>query len=149
MKVILTKDVAKVGKDGEIVAVAAGFARNYLMPRGLAKDAVGGALKQHAHHKASEDKKSAQLLADAEKSQAMLEGKTVTITAKAGAGERLYGSITSADIADAVKASSGVSVDKRKVQLMDPIRAVGTFHVPIKLHRDITVEVTVSVQKAG
>jgi large subunit ribosomal protein L9 len=149
MKVILTKDVTKVGKDGEIVVVADGFARNYLLPRGLARDAAGGALKQHEHHKAAEEKKSAQLLSDAEKAQASLEGKTVTITAKAGEGERLYGSITAADIADAVKTSTGVSVDKRKVQLMDHIKAVGTFHVPIKLHRDITVEVTVSVQKAA
>jgi large subunit ribosomal protein L9 len=147
MKVILTKDVAKVGKDGEIVTVADGFARNYLMPRGLARDASGGALKQHEHHKAAEEKKSAQLLADAEKAQTALEGKTVTISAKAGEGERLYGSITAADIADAIKSDAGVSVDKRKVQLIDPIKAVGTFHVPVKLHRDITVEVTVSVQK--
>jgi large subunit ribosomal protein L9 len=148
MKIILNKDVAKVGKEGEVVSVSDGYARNYLFPRALAREAAGSALKAHEHHRAAEEKKAAQLLSDAQKAQAALEGKTVTIKAKAGEGERLYGSITAADIADAVKSSAGVSVDKRKVQLLDPIKAVGTFHVPIKLHREIAVEVTVSVVKA-
>jgi large subunit ribosomal protein L9 len=148
MKVILTKDVAKVGREGEVVTVSDGYARNYLLTRGLACEAAGGALKQFETLKANEDRKSAKLLADAEKSQIALDGKTVRISAKTGAGDRLYGSITSGDIADAIKSDAGVSVDKRKVQLLDPIKGLGTFTVPIKPHRDITVPVTVEVVKA-
>ena len=148
MKVILIKDVAKVGKEGEVLTLSDGYARNYLLPRGLAQEAAGGALKQFEQLKATEERKNAKLLSDAEKAQIALDGKTVKIAVKTGAGDRLYGSITAADIAEAVKSGAGVSVDKRKVQLMDPIKGLGTFTVPIKLHRDITVPVTVEVVKA-
>ena len=147
MKVILIKDVAKVGREGEVVTVSDGYARNYLLSRGLATEAAGGALKQFETLRATEERKGAKLLADAEKSQAALDGKTVQISAKTGAGDRLYGSITSGDIAAALK-GAGVTIDKRKVQLLDPIKGLGTFTVPIKLHRDITVPVTVQVVKA-
>ena len=148
MKVILIKDVAKVGKEGEVVTLSDGYARNYLLPRGLAQEAAGGALKQYEALKATEERKGAKLLADAEKSQIALDGKTVTISAKTGAGDRLYGSITAGDIAAALKSGAGVTIDKRKVQLLDPIKGLGTFTVPVKLHRDITVPVTVEVVKA-
>ncbi|MFY8051240.1 MAG: 50S ribosomal protein L9 [Armatimonadaceae bacterium] len=148
MKVILNKDIAKVGREGEVVAVNDGYARNYLFPRGLAVEAAGGALRQLEIKLAAEDRKAEKLLASAQTAQAALEGKTVEITAKAGAGDRLFGSITAADIASAIQTSLGVSIDKRKVNLHDPIKAVGTFTVPVKLHRDITVELTVSVNKA-
>lgn len=148
MNVILQKDVAKVGKEGDVVAVADGYARNYLFPRGLAVSASGGALKSLEARQVAAERKNEALLAQAQKDQTALEGKTVKITGKAGAGDRLYGSITSGDIAEAVKSDLGVSVDKRKVLLLDPIRAVGTFHVDIKLHKDITVPVTVAVEKA-
>ena len=148
MKVILQKDVTKVGREGEIVLVSDGFARNYLLPRALAVEAAGGALKSLQMRNALEERKAEKLLAHAQAAHTALDGKTVTITAKAGTGERLYGSITSADVAAAVKASTGITVDKRKVQLMDPIKALGTFTVPIKLHREIAVTVTVQVAKA-
>lgn len=148
MKVILNKDIAKVGREGEVVAVNDGYARNYLFPRGLAVEAAGGALRQLEIKLAAEDRKAEKLLASAQTAQAALEGKTVEITAKAGAGDRLFGSITAADIATAIHTALGVTVDKRKVNLHDPIKAVGTFTVPVKLHRDITVELTVSVNKA-
>lgn len=148
MEVILQKDVAKVGKEGEVVAVSEGYARNYLFTRGLAVEAAGGALKNLKTRQALEERKSEKLLADAQAAQAALDGKTVKIIAKTGAGDRLYGSITSSDITDAIKKDLGVAVDKRKVLLLDPIKAIGTFHVDIKLHKDITVPVTVSVDKA-
>lgn len=148
MKVILNKDIVKVGREGEIIVVADGYARNYLFPRGLAVEAAGGALRQLEIRLAAEDRKAVKLLAAAEAAQLAVDGKTVTITAKAGSGDRLFGSITAADVATAIHTSLGVAVDKRKINLHDPIKSVGTFTVPVKLHRDITVEITVVVNKA-
>ncbi|MCX6369452.1 MAG: 50S ribosomal protein L9 [Armatimonadetes bacterium] len=148
MNVILQKDVVKVGREGEVVTVSDGYARNYLMPRGLAVSASGGALKVLEARHAADERKSEALLAQATKDQATLEGKTIKIIGKAGAGDRLYGSITSGDIAESLKKEFGVAVDKRRVLLLDPIRAIGTFHVDVKLHKDITVPVTVAVDKA-
>jgi len=148
MKVILHQDVSKVGREGEIVTVADGYARNFLFPRKLAVEAVGGALKHLQARQAAEERKAEQLKAQADQDAVALEGKTVQVPAKAGESDRLYGSITSQDIADAIKKSLGVDIDKRKVQLIDPIKALGTSTVPIKLHRDVTVPITVEVVKA-
>lgn len=148
MKVILSKDIAKVGREGEVVEVADGYARNYLLPRGLGVEAAGGALKNVQMRHALEERKAEKMLVQAQAAQTALDGKSVTIRAKTGTGERLYGSITAADVAAAIQADLGVAVDKRKVGLLDPIKAVGTFTVPVKLHRDINVVVTVNVAKA-
>lgn len=149
MKVILQQDIEKVGKEGEVLTVADGYARNYLLPRKLAIEAVGGALKNVQMKQALEERRGEKLKAQADQSAAQLEGKTVTITARAGAGDRLYGSITSQDIADAIQQNLGVTVDKRKVHLQDPIKAMGTFTVPVKLHREVSVPLTVQVVKAA
>lgn len=149
MKVILQKDIAKVGHEGEVVSVADGFARNYLFPRGLAVEAAGGALKAVQMRQVLEERRSEKLRTQAAAAQEKLDGKTVNIAARAGVGERLYGSITSADIAEAVQRQFGVAVDKRKVQLLDPIKALGAFPITIKLHRDISVPVTVQVTRAA
>jgi large subunit ribosomal protein L9 len=149
MKIILQQDVAKVGKEGEVVTVADGYARNYLLPRNLAVAAAGGALKIHQVRVAQEEKRTEQLKAKADQDAATLTDKSVTITARAGEGNRLYGSITAQDIADAVKSSLNVTVDKRRVNLADPIKALGTFTVPVKLHRDVTIPLTVQVVKAA
>ena len=148
MKVILQQDILKVGKEGEIVTVADGYARNYLFPRSLAVRADGGALKTHQIRQAQEEQRSDKMKAQADQAAAQLTGKTVRVTAKVGANDRLYGSITAQDIADAIKANLGVALDKRKIQLQDPIKAMGTHSVGIKLHRDTTVPVTVEVVKA-
>lgn len=148
MKVILLQDVVKVGKEGEVVNVSDGYARNYLFPRSLAVEAVGGALKNLQMKNALEERRSEKLLSQANQAKTALEGKTVTVTARAGSGDRLYGSITASDIAEAIQKSLGVSVDKRKVQLADPIKAMGSHTVAVKLHRDVTVPVTVEVVKA-
>lgn len=148
MKIILQKDVVKVGHEGEVVTVADGYARNYLFPRGLAVVADGSALKALEKRRAEEARKSEQLKAEAQTNAATLEGKTLTITARAGQGERLFGSITSQDVADALQKNLGVTVDKRRVLLVDPIKAVGRFTIPVKLHQEITVPVTVEVVKA-
>ncbi|HVK01906.1 MAG TPA: 50S ribosomal protein L9 [Armatimonadaceae bacterium] len=149
MKVIMQKDVDKVGKEGEVVSVADGYARNYLFPRALAVEATGGALKNVQMRQAQEEKRAESLKADADTAAAALEGKTIKIEARAGDGDRLYGSITTGDIAEAIKKSLSVAVDKRKIQLNDPIKAMGTHTVPVKLHRDVTVPVTVEVVKAA
>jgi large subunit ribosomal protein L9 len=149
MKVILQQDVVKVGKEGEVVTVADGYARNYLFPRNLAVAAAGGALKIHHARVAQEEKRAEQLKAKANQDAATLADKSVTITARAGEADRLYGSITAQDIADAVKSSLNVTVDKRKINLPDPIKALGTFTVPVKLHRDVTIPLSVHVVKAA
>jgi large subunit ribosomal protein L9 len=149
MKVILQQDVAKVGKEGEVITVADGYARNYLLPRNLAVAAAGGALKAHQVRTAREDAKSAELKTQAEQAATALTDKTVKVEAKAGETDRLYGSITAQDIADSIKKSLGVTVDKRKVHLADPIKSLGTYTVPVKLHRDIAVNLTVEVVKVA
>lgn len=148
MKVILQQDITKVGREGEVVTVADGYARNYLFPRKLAVEAAGGALKNVQLRQALEERRAERLKAQADRDAATLEGKSVQVPAKAGNGDRLYGSITAQDVADAIQKSLSVSVDKRKVQLLDPIKAIGTFTVPVKLHRDVTVPITVEVVKA-
>ena len=148
MKVILQQDIEKVGREGEVVTVADGYARNYLFPRKLAVAAVGGALKNVQMRQALEERRSEKLRTEADQARAQLEGKTVQIAARAGAGDRLYGSITAQDIAQGIREKLGVTVDKRKVQLKDPIKAMGTHTVPVKLHRDVTVPVTVEVVRA-
>ena len=149
MKVILHKDVAKMGKDGDVVTVADGYARNYLFPRNLAVLATEGALKNIALRAALDERRSEKLRSNADQQASALEGKSVTITAKTGSADRLYGSITAADVASAIASTLSVTVDKRNVQLNDPIKALGTFSVPVKLHRDVTVPVTVEVVKAS
>ena len=148
MKVILQQDIKGVGAEGEVVSVADGYARNYLFPRKLAVEAVGGALKNVQMRQALEERRSERLRSQADQAAAQIEGKSVTISARAGAGDRLYGSITSQDIADAVKTSLNVTVDKRKIQMTDPIKAMGTYTIPVKLHREVTVPLNVQVVRA-
>ena len=148
MKVILSKDVAGTGKAGEVKDVADGYARNYLIPRKLAIPASGGALRTVEQKKAAEQKR-----ADAEEASARaladrLTSAPVILTAKVGDQGRLYGSITSADIADQLSAQLGQTIDKRKIELKDPIRQLGTFDVTIRLHRTVTAAVKVDVQPA-
>ena len=148
MKVILQQDVLKVGNEGDVVTVADGYARNFLLPRKLAVQSIGGALKNIQLRQALEERRTEKLKAQADQNATALEGKTVRVPAKSGAGDRLYGSITAQDIADAIKNSLSVTVDKRKIHISNPIKALGTFNVPIKLHREVTVPLTIEVVKA-
>ncbi len=134
MKVILLKDVKGSGKAGAVVEVSDGFARNFLIPKGLAKSADASALndlknKEAARlHKIEVDKAEAREMAE------KLTGILVKLEAVSGADGRLYGSITSQHVADALKAQSGVDIDKRKIVLPDPIKAYGKFEIPVKLY---------------
>ncbi len=144
MKVILLQDIKDSGKQGEILTVSDGYARNYLFPRKLAVEAAGGALKNLETKKALEERRGEKLLTQAQTQQAALLDKTVTLHARSGAG-KLYGRITSQDIADAIAKDLGIKVDKRKVNLDSPIKAAGEYEVPLRLHRDVTVPIKVAV----
>jgi len=145
MKVILLQDIANQGKQGEVVTVADGYARNYLYPRKLAIEAAGGALKNLQAKHDLEERRTERMRAEADRTAEQLGDKTITLTVKAGQNSRLYGRITAADIAEAVERDLSIKLDKRKVGLLDPIKAVGEYDVPIKLHRDVTVPLKVAV----
>jgi large subunit ribosomal protein L9 len=145
MKVILLQDIANQGKQGEVVTVADGYARNYLYPRKLAIEAAGGALKNLQAKHSLEERRTEKMRSEADRTAEQLTDKTVTLTVKAGQNSRLYGRITAGDIADAVERDLSIKLDKRKVGLLDPIKAVGEYDVPIKLHRDVTVPLKVAV----
>jgi large subunit ribosomal protein L9 len=145
MKVILLQDIANQGKQGEVVTVADGYARNYLYPRKLAIEAGGGALKNLQAKHALEERRTEKLRQDADRTAETLSEKTITLTVKAGENSRLYGRITAGDIAEAIEREFSIKLDKRKVALLDPIKAVGEYDVPIKLHREVTVPLKVAV----
>lgn len=145
MKVILQRDVPKVGKGGEIVNVADGYARNYLFPRKYAVPATGGFLKEHQSRAQHDKAREAKLHQVAETAAGKLEGLTVIIKGKVGSGTKLYGSITAQDVAEAVKEATGVEVDKRRVGLVDPIKTLGVYPIPVRLASDISVTIQVDV----
>ena len=144
MEVILRDDVKALGKAGELVKVKAGYARNYLLPQGLAYEATDGNRKRiMAESKARETKRVAERSA-AEAIAAKLSGASVSLSRKAGEEGRLFGSITAQDIAEAL-AAQGYEVDRRKIELVQPIKALGTHGVPVRLHADVHAEVQVTV----
>jgi large subunit ribosomal protein L9 len=148
MQIILQEDVEKLGTRGEVVDVAPGYARNYLLPRKLALAATPGNMKRLEKMRHAFAKREAVERGDAEALAGMLANVTLTLSRKAGENEQLFGSVTSADVSEAL-AAQGYTVDKRKVQLADPIKLVGEFQVPIKLHRDVVATVKLIVQREG
>jgi len=148
MKVLLLRDHDKLGKAGDVKNVADGYARNYLLPRGLAVLASPGALKQADSIRKSEEKRRAQLHAEAEAVANQLTGTTLTFRALAGETGKLYGSITTGDIVEAIKRDKGIELDKRKVELREPLRSLGTHTVPVRLAHDLVPTVTVVVEAA-
>ena len=148
MEVILREHVDNLGHRGEIVKVADGYARNYLLPRKLALLATEGNKKQIARERVKfdakelEEKKVADAVAD------RLKAVEIEIARKVGETEALYGSVTSSDIADAL-AAKGFDIDKRRLHLLDPIKKIGEFEIPVRLHREVTVNVKVRVVPEG
>lgn len=144
MQVILQETIEKLGTAGQIVDVAPGYARNYLLPRKLAIEATPANLqrlekiREQLAKKAAVEKDAAQKLAE------LLAGVTLTIARKAGENDQLFGSVTAADIAEAL-AAQGYQVEKRKVQLEEPLKLIGEYEVPLRLHPEITASVKVSV----
>lgn len=146
MRIILQEDVEKLGTRGQVVEVAPGYARNFLLPRKLALEASSGNLKRLEKMRAVFAKKEAVEQADAQKLAGMLENVSLEFTRRAGENDQLFGSVTSADVSDAL-AAQGYTVDKRKVALPEPIKTVGEFEVPLKLHREVGVTVKLVVKK--
>ena len=145
MKVIFLKDVKGKGKKGDIKNVADGYANNFLFKQGLAIEATPANLKALEAQKQKEQRQAAEELANAKKLKEQLEKLTVTIPAKAGEGGRLFGSITSKQIAESLQAQHGLKLDKRKIELADAIRALGYTNVPVKLHPEVTATLKVHV----
>ena len=145
MKVILLTDVKGMGKKQDIVNVSDGYARNFLFPKKLAMEATPGAAREVERRQAAERQRETERRMAAEKKAASLRGKVINVVAKCGSQGRLYGSVTGAEIAEALKQQHGVEIDKRKIELSDPIRTVGEVDVVIKLYPEISAKMLVRV----
>ena len=148
MKVILTKDVPKLGKSGEMKQVADGYATNFLIPQQLAVPAAGGAYRAWQHDIASREEKRQKERAEAEIAATRIASTTLTMGVKVGEGGKLYGSITSKDIADAL-ARRGIEIDRHKIELEEPLKSLGTYKVAVRVYAGMTPEVTVVVEPKG
>ncbi len=145
MKLILTRDVKDLGKAGEVSNVAEGYARNFLLPRKLAIVADAGAMKALDQKKKVIEVKGEKLQTGAQAMAERIANLRITITGKAGSGTRLYGSVTSQEIADALASQHSVKVDKRMIHITEPIKNTGEFEVPIKLYHDVSAVIHVEV----
>jgi large subunit ribosomal protein L9 len=145
----LRADVDRVGKKGDVLEVADGYARNFLVPRGLAFKAADGAIAQAQSMRRSRDVRDAADRSAAEDVARQLVPQVITVSGRAGAEGRLFGSITTADVVAAVQAQTGIELDRRKVHLDEPIREVGTHRVSVKLHSEVEFPVTVEVSGGG
>ena len=146
MNIILTESVEGLGTIGDVIKVKPGYARNFLLPRKLAIEASTGNMKALERIRASLAKKTANELDAAQKKAALLNGVSLSFTRKTGENDQMFGSVTTADIAEGL-AAQNFKIDKRQVQLADPIKALGEYPVTIKVFRDVTAQVTVHVAK--
>ena len=148
MKVILLEDVKALGKKGEIVNVSDAYARNVIFAKKLGLEAPGKNLNDLKLQKAHEDRIAAQKLEEAKQLAAKIEEKSVVLNVKTGEGGKLFGSVSTKEIAAACEKQLGLEIDKKKMVLPEPIKACGTTIVPVKLHREVTAKLTVKVQEA-
>ncbi len=146
MEIILQEDVEKLGTRGQVVTVKEGYARNYLLPQKLAIPANASNMKRLEKMRAAFAKKEATERESAQQQAALLASVTLKLSRKAGESDQLFGSVTTADIAEALKAQ-GYEIDKRKIQLNDPIKLVGEYPITLKLYRDVTATVTLAVDR--
>jgi len=149
MKVLLRDDVPGVGRRGDIVKVAGGFARNFLLPEGRAIVASDGVEGQASQMRRGRDLREAQDRGAAEAQATILAGATIPVSARAGSGGRLFGSIGPADVVDAIKAAKGVEIDRRHVILPEHIKETGSFEVTVELFRDVVTIVTLEVSASA
>lgn len=147
MDVILLRDVNKIGKEGAVVNVKPGFARNFLMPRGLALPATPQHTRAVEERQRQAQGKRDRVRKQAEALKQTIESKSLTLTLALGEGEKAFGSVTIHDIVEAL-AADGLTIDKHAVQLAEPIKALGTYEVPVRLHSEVTATLKVSVAKA-
>ncbi len=148
MKVILIKDVKDLGRLGALVDVSEGYARNFLFPRGLAAEATPAAMKQLEERRKAEQKREARLLEQAQVLGRELANLKIILQAKSGEGGKLYGTVTTKEIAHAISQQTPHQLDKRKLELKEPIRALGTYQVDARLHAQVHASVTVQVVEA-
>ncbi len=148
MKVILLQDVKGKGKKGQMIEVSDGYARNYMLPRKIALEATADAVNTMRMNDKAAAEKAAKERAEAVEISKKLREMTLVVTAKGGGAGRLFGSVTNQEIADALKAKSGIVLDKRKIVIADPIKSVGTYTVQCKLGYEITAPLTVKIQEA-
>ena len=146
MEVILKEDVAKLGARGDVVKVAEGYGRNFLLPRKLAIEATTGNRKVIEQMRAAALRRSAKEKAQAEELSKQFDGLSVVFTRRAGEQDQLFGSVTSSDIGDALE-KKGFNVDRRKIQLHESLKTLGDFTVPVKLHKDVTAHLKVVIEK--
>jgi large subunit ribosomal protein L9 len=146
MEVILKEDVAKLGSRGDVVKVAEGYGRNFLLPHRLAIEANEGNKKVIEQMRAAAVRRSAKEKAQAEELSKQFDGVSLTFQRRSGEHDQLFGSVTSGDLADALT-KKGFNIDRRKIQLHEPLKTVGDFTVPVKLHRDVTAHLKVVIEK--
>ena len=146
MEVILREDIEKLGTRGQVVKVAAGYARNYLLPKRLAVAATASNKAIVEQERSAHLRKEARVVADAQDLARLMANVTVTISQKAGENDVLFGSVTAKDIADALD-QQGYKIDRRNIQLAEPIKQLGEYKVPVRLHREVTIEVPVTVAR--
>ena len=147
MKVILLQDVKGKGKKGQLLEVSDGYARNFMLPKKLAMEATPDAINTMRMNDKAAAEKAARERAEALETSKKLREMTITVTAKGGGNGRLFGSITNQEIADALKAKTGIAMDKRKIVIADPIKNVGTYTVQCKLGYEITAPLTVKIEE--
>ncbi len=145
MQVILKGDVEKIGRRGDIVDVSRGYVRNFLVPRGLADVATPGKLEEARRRMEEAEERDRRLAERAEDVAATLNKSVITIEARTGEDERLFGSVTAANIADAIQRARGVHLDRRRIRLEEPIKSLGTHQVPVNVHGDVEASVKVIV----
>ena len=148
MKVILLQDVKGKGKKGQLLEISDGYARNFLLPKKMANEATPDAINTMRMNDKAAAEKAAKERAEALETSKRLREMTVTVTAKGGGAGKLFGAVTSQEIADALKAQSGIVLDKRKIVMSDPIKNVGTYTVQCKLGYEITAPLSVKIQEA-
>lgn len=146
MEVILTRDVEKLGKRGDVVNVSAGYARNFLFPKKLAEEATPKNIKKWEKEKEIIELKEEEMRAELQAKAEKIRNLALEIEAKAGEGGRLFGSVTAGDIAEAIKEITGEEIDRKKIQLEEPIKSLGTFPLKIKFSPDVVSEITVIVK---
>ena len=145
MQVILKQDVDKVGRRGEIIDVSRGYVRNFLVPRGLAEMATPGKLEEVRHEMEEAEERDRRMAERASEIAEILNKSVITIEARTGEDERLFGSVTAANIASAIESARDVRIDRRRVRLDEPIKSLGTHQVPIQVHGDVEASVKVIV----
>jgi large subunit ribosomal protein L9 len=147
MKVILLQDVKGKGKKGQMLEISDGYARNYLLPRKLAIEATADAVNTKKMNDKAAAEKAAKERAEAVELSKTIRDMTLVVTAKGGGAGRLFGSVTNQEIADALKAKAGITLDKRKIVINDPIKSIGTYTVQCKLGYEITAPLTVKIEE--